>query len=47
MLIKVENYRKNEIPKEKLLESYQGWKAYAKWADTYKLRNKLFNMIEK
>ena len=31
------------IKKEKFLESLQGWNAYAKWADTYKLRKNLFN----
>lgn len=38
MLIKIENYKKGEIPKEKLIEIFQGWNAYAKWANSLKLR---------
>ncbi len=30
-----------EISKEKILESFQGWQAYAKWANTFKLRKKV------
>jgi hypothetical protein len=40
MLMKVEKYKEGEISKEKLLESFQGWQAYAKWADAYKLRER-------
>ena len=38
MLLKIRKYNKNELSKEKLSESFQGWNAYAKWANTYKLR---------
>jgi len=38
MLSKVEDYKQGKISKDKLLESFQGWNAYAKWADSYKLR---------
>jgi len=38
MLSKVEDYKEGKISKEKLLESFQGWNAYAKWANSYKLR---------
>ena len=41
MLMKVKNYKKGKIPREKLLESFQGWKAYTKWADTYRLRKQI------
>ena len=40
MLLKVEKYKGGEISKEKILESIQGWQAYAKWADTYNLRKR-------
>ena len=33
------------LEKEKLLRSFQGWRAYAKWADTLFLRNKVINRI--
>ena len=31
---------KKKSSPEKLIEIYQGWQAYAKWANTYKLRKK-------
>ncbi len=40
---KIEDYYKGLISYNKLLESFQGWSAYAKWADSYKLRNRLFS----
>ena len=45
MLIKINQYKNKQITKEKILESYQGWQAYAKWADTYKLREKISEML--
>ena len=45
MLIKIKQYKKQEVSKEKLLESFQGWQAYAKWANSFKLRGRLLNMI--
>lgn len=33
--------------KEKLLNSFQGWQAYAKWGNTYKLKKRLFAEISK
>lgn len=44
---KLELYRKGEITKEYLEESLQGWFGYAKWANTYKLRTKILDKIEK
>jgi len=35
---KIELFKQDLISKEKLLESFQGWNAYAKWANSYKLR---------
>jgi len=37
ILIKINQSEKGEICYEKLMESFHGWKAYAKWADSYKL----------
>jgi retron-type reverse transcriptase len=39
MFYKVENYKKGMISKEDILKSFQGWNAYAKWADSFRLRN--------
>ena len=35
---KISNFTNNEINKEKMAEIFQGWNAYAKWADSYGLR---------
>ena len=45
MLFVVEKYKKGEITKEKIMESFQGWNAYAKWANSFKLRRKLSEKI--
>jgi len=47
MFAKVEKYKSGEILKEKLLESFQGWNAYAKWANSYKLRRRVVQEIYK
>jgi len=31
---------------EKVLERFQGWQAYAKWGNTFKLREKIVKKIE-
>jgi hypothetical protein len=31
---------------EKLIESFQGWNAYAKWIDSYNLRKNIANKIK-
>ncbi len=41
ILFKINQYEKGLIPKDKIKEIFQGWQAYAKWANTYNLRNKL------
>ena len=38
-------YKKEEISKEKIFESFQGWNAYAKLANSYKLRNDVAKRI--
>lgn len=45
MLYKINMHKKGEISREKILEAFQGWNAYAKWANSYKLRNKIVKMI--
>jgi retron-type reverse transcriptase len=45
MLKAVDKYRLGEISKERLLESFQGWNAYAKWANSYRLRKRLVMKI--
>ena len=44
---KIVAYKTGKISKEKLLDSFQGWNAYAKWADSYKLRKKIILSIFK
>ena len=38
ILLKIKEYKEGKISKEKIIESFQGWNAYAKWANSYKLR---------
>ena len=45
MIVKIIKYKNNEICKEKLLESFQGWNAYAKWANSYNLRKRIIGKI--
>lgn len=44
---KVQSYAEGETDYRKLMESYQGWQAYAKWANTLKLRRKILKEIYK
>jgi hypothetical protein len=46
ILSKIERFKNREVTYEKILEIFQGWQAYAKWANTYKLRKKLFKKIQ-
>jgi len=43
---KVNSLNKGGISYEKFLESFQGWKAYAKWANSYELVNKIITEIQ-
>jgi len=47
MIIKIEAYKKGELSKEKLVESLNGWLAYAKWVNSYKLRESILKEIIK
>jgi RNA-directed DNA polymerase len=42
---KIMSYKKGEISKGKILESFQGWNAYAMWANSYKLRRNTVRAI--
>jgi hypothetical protein len=41
MFLKIRKYKNVNLSKEKMLEIFQGWNAYAKWADAYKLRKQI------
>lgn len=42
---KIRQYLNRKLHKQKLLEIFQGWNAYAKWANTYKIRKSLVRKI--
>jgi len=42
---KIIEYKNGKISKEKMLESFQGWNAYAKWANSFKLRRRIVSKI--
>ena len=44
ILWRIRQHKEGEISYSELLESYQGWSAYAKWADTYKLRKSFLSL---
>lgn len=39
---KLEKFSTGRIPRDKMAEIFQGWNAYAKWANTYKLRKHIY-----
>ena len=45
MVSTVEKYKNDYISKEEILESFQGWQAYAKWANSYKIRKEVVKRI--
>jgi retron-type reverse transcriptase len=45
MLRKTELFAEQEISYGKIIESFQGWNAYAKWANAYMLRRKILVKI--
>jgi retron-type reverse transcriptase len=47
MKFKVNKYQENLISKEKIMESFQGWNAYSKWANSYGVRKKVLSGINK
>lgn len=42
---KIRKYKLEKVSKENILEIFQGWNAYAKWANTLKLRRKIVRKI--
>ena len=38
-------FRKGELSYFKIVEIYQGWQAYARWADSYKIRKRIIKEI--
>ena len=45
ILSTVESFKTGEISKGEMLNSFQGWNAYAKWANSYKLRKRVVMKI--
>jgi len=45
MLLKMEQYKCDGIYEEKILQMYQGWQAYARWANTFKLRKEMADFM--
>ena len=45
MFFKIQQYKNGRIDKEKILESYQSWQAYAKWADSFILRKNFVKQL--
>jgi retron-type reverse transcriptase len=45
MMRKIRFYKEGSISFEEIYESFQGWEAYAKWSNSYKLRNKVKRQI--
>lgn len=42
---KIDNYHKNRLMKAEMLEVFQGWNAYVKYANTLKLRKQIVRKI--
>ncbi|MFH1823322.1 MAG: reverse transcriptase domain-containing protein [archaeon] len=47
MLAKIDLFKQGIISLRSLSESYQGWQAYTKWANSYKLRKEVFEIISR
>jgi len=43
---KIDNYNNEKISLKKLFESFEGWNAYAKWGNSYKIKKKLIQKIK-
>lgn len=43
---KIKEYQRGLVCKDKIREIFQGWQAYAKWADSYRLRKSLSPIIK-
>ena len=47
MMKKISNYNEYLILDEKMMEIFQGWNSYAKWANTYRLRQYVLSKLNK
>ena len=45
MISKVKIFHKGGLTKKEILESFQGWNAYGKWANSFKLRKNVVKKI--
>lgn len=45
MLLNLDRYKNKELNKEEIIESFQGWNAYAKWGDSYGFRKAVVKVI--
>ncbi|MDO8556041.1 MAG: RNA-directed DNA polymerase [Nanoarchaeota archaeon] len=45
ILAKIRDYHKGEMSHAKILESFGGWNAYAKWANSFKIRKEVVKKI--
>ncbi|MEK6875281.1 MAG: RNA-directed DNA polymerase [Nanoarchaeota archaeon] len=45
IIFRIRQHKSGELSKEKLLESFNGWNAYAKWANSFKLRRNVVKAI--
>ena len=43
---RIGQFEDNLVSYWQLMESFQGWQAYVKWADTYKLRKRVLREIQ-
>jgi hypothetical protein len=46
IISKINQYKNEQFDREKVLKSFQGWQAYAKWANTYKLRKYILKQLK-
>ncbi|MEK6935724.1 MAG: RNA-directed DNA polymerase, partial [Nanoarchaeota archaeon] len=45
MVLKINKYKTRNLSNNKLLESFQGWNAYAQWANSYVLRKNIYKEL--
>ena len=45
MFFKVRKFKQEEMGKEQILDSFQGWRAYSKWGNSFKLRRRVVKLI--
>jgi hypothetical protein len=45
MNFKIQQFKEEKLSQDKIIESFQGWNAYAMWADSLNVRIKLYSQI--